>query len=70
LLGFRTLKQFGCARSQGNQAFQRRSEITLALLMLLDAELDLRLPLFELARFFVVFVLRNSPRTLRNGPRW
>ena len=57
---FRTLEQFVCARSQGNQAFQRRSEITLALLMLLDAELDLRLPLFQLARFFVVFVLRNA----------
>jgi hypothetical protein len=60
LLGFRTLEQFGCARSQGNEALQRRSEISLALLMLLDAQRDLGLPLFQLARFFVVFVLRNT----------
>src|SRR5262249_45113251 len=54
-----------CARSQGNQAFQRSSEISLARLMLLDAHRDLGLPLFQLTRFFVVFVLRNTPRAVR-----
>jgi hypothetical protein len=29
--------------------------------MLLDAGCDVGLPLLQLARFFVVFVLRNSP---------
>jgi hypothetical protein len=61
LLGFRTLEEFSRARSQGNQAFQRSSEITLALLMLLNAQRDLGLPLFQFTRFFVGFVLRNSP---------
>jgi hypothetical protein len=28
LFGFRTLEQVGCARSQGNQAFQRRSKVS------------------------------------------
>jgi len=60
LFGFRTLEQFGCARSQGNEAFQRRSEVFLTLLMLLDAQRDLGLPVLQLTRFFVVFVLRNT----------
>jgi hypothetical protein len=62
---FRTLEQLGCARSQGNQALQRRSEVSLALLMPLDAHRNLGLPLFQLARFFVVFVRFSfpSPRT-------
>jgi len=33
--------------------------------MLLNAERDLTLPLLRLARFLVVFVLRNSPPCLR-----
>jgi hypothetical protein len=37
----------------GNLAF--------TLLMLLNAERDLTLPLLQLARFLVVFVLRNAP---------
>jgi hypothetical protein len=63
LFGFRTLEQLGRARSQRNQAFQRRSEVSLAILMLLDAQRDLGLPLFQLTRFFVVFVLRNPPQS-------
>jgi hypothetical protein len=35
--------------------------VFLALLMLLDAQRDLGLPFLQLTRFFVIFVLRNSP---------
>jgi hypothetical protein len=68
LLGFRTLEQFGCARSQGNQAFQRSSEISLTLLMLIDAQRDLGLTLLQLTRLFVVFVLRNPPNPQLANP--
>src|SRR5262249_1103500 len=50
----------GRTRSQGNQVFQRSSEVSLALLVLLDAHCDLGLPPLQLTRFFVVFVLRNA----------
>jgi hypothetical protein len=35
-------------------------------LVLLDAQRDLGLPLLQLTRFFVVFVLRNSPSMSRS----
>jgi len=37
-------------------------------LMLLDAQRDLGLPFLQLTRFFVIFVLRNTP-TLPRPPQ-
>jgi hypothetical protein len=61
LLGFRTLEYLSRTRSHGNQAFQRRPVVALALLVLLDPQRDLGLPLLQLARLTVVVVLRNPP---------
>jgi hypothetical protein len=61
LLDVRTLENLGGARGYGNQAFQRRPVVALALLVLIDSRGDLGLPFLQLARFCVVLTLRNSP---------
>jgi len=64
LLGFRTLKEIGSAGRQRYQGFQRGPEGVVACLMLLDPRGNLDLPVLQRARFFIVFVLRNSPSML------
>jgi hypothetical protein len=44
-LNFRTLEEIGSPRGQRDQAFQRRSEVSLAILVLFNAERDLCLAL-------------------------
>ena len=54
------LENLGCARGNGNQAFQRRPVISLGFLVRLNAECEFGLPALQLARFFAVVVLRNT----------
>ena len=60
MLSFRTIEQLGCAGCYGNQGFQCCAELTLAVLMLLNAEPNFGLPFLQLARLFVVILCSNT----------
>ena len=68
LLGFRMVEQLSGPRSHGNQGFQCRAVIALAVVVLLNPKSDLGLPLLKFARFFVVLIPRNTPSSARSRP--